>query len=58
MECLANPMYYGGSLLAISMWSLHHGGPRPSGPYHGGKPEAHFGRNMLMLGGKLNAQFV
>jgi hypothetical protein len=47
-------MYYGGSLLAISMWSLHHGGPGPSGPYHGGKPKAHFGGNMLVLGGKLD----
>jgi len=28
------------------------------GPYHGGKPKVHFGRNMLGLGGKLDAQFV
>jgi hypothetical protein len=56
MECPANPMYYGGGLLAFSMWSPHHG--RPGGPYHGGKLEAHFGRNMLGLGGKLDVQFV
>ncbi len=30
----------------------------PSGPCHGGKPEVHFGRNMLGLGGKLDVQFV
>jgi hypothetical protein len=49
-------MYYGGSLLAFSMWSLHHGGLDYS--YHGGKPKAHFGRNMLGLGGMLDVQFV
>ncbi len=56
MQCPANPMYYGGSLPAFSMWSPHHGGP--GGPYHGGKPEAHCGGSMLGLGGKLDARFV
>jgi hypothetical protein len=56
MECPTNPMCYGGSLLSFSMWSPHHGGP--GGPYHGGKLEVHFGRNMFGLGGKTNAQFV
>jgi hypothetical protein len=49
-------MYYGGSLLTFSMWSPHHG--VPSGPYRSRKLEAHFGRNMFGLGGKLDAQFV
>ncbi len=56
MECPSNPMYYGGSLLAFSMWNPHHG--RHGCPYHGGKPEVHFGRNMLGLGRKLDVQFV
>jgi hypothetical protein len=56
MECLANPIYYGGSLLTFSMWSPHRGGL--GGPYHDGKPNTHFGRNMFGLGGKLDAQFV
>jgi len=56
MDHPANPMYYGGSLLAFSKWVPHHGGP--SGPYHGGKPKVHFGRNVLRLGGKLDVQFV
>jgi len=33
VECPANPMYYGGNLLAFSMWNCHHGGH--GGPYHG-----------------------
>jgi len=49
MECPINLVYYGGSLQAFSMWSPHHGGL--GGPYHGGKLEAHFGRNMFKLGG-------
>jgi len=53
MECPTNPMYYGGSLLAFYMWNRHHEGL--GGPYHGGKLEAHFGRNMLGLVGKLDA---
>ncbi|KAH8944521.1 hypothetical protein BDL97_13G114800 [Sphagnum fallax] len=56
MQCPANPMYYGESLQAFSIWSPRHGGP--GGPYHGGKPEAHCGGSMLGLGGKLDAQFV
>jgi hypothetical protein len=56
MEFQANPMFYGGSQLAFSMWSPHHGGL--GGPYHGRKLEGYFGRNMLRLGGKLDDQFV
>jgi hypothetical protein len=38
------------------MWNRHHEGH--GGFYHGGKLEAHFGRNMLGLVGKLDAKFV